>query len=420
MRSFILGLCLLLGLLARPALGQRFADMFSVDAIDVDVVGPTAEDARVGAFREAAKKGWGRLWDKLVDPGYRGKAPPISNAEVYRVVSAFDVSSERMSATRYIARFNITFDPAAVRSALARGGAGYTQARNRSMLLIPLLEEGGAASVYEADNAWAQAWGRFPLIRSSIDYIRADGTLADTVMLNPAVTRYRSAEAVQALLARYRADGMVVAKAVVTRTYPGGPVTGRFMASTGSNPAALDSFTLARRTDAQLGEMFEEAIRRLDVAFSAFAKPERAQIAGPVQLGRAVAVGGTLVLVSTPDAASLASWQQRLRSVRTIGGVTVSELSLGGTSKLRIAANQGRDWLLYELDQRGLRMEADGFMRERLPGDPPIARPKTAEELEAERVSTAGAEPAPPGAPTLPKKPEVMKEAAPVSLLPGQ
>jgi hypothetical protein len=414
MQRLFLFLCLAFGLGASlPATAQRYADMFSVDGIDVDVVGPTAEDARIGAFREAAKKGWGRLWDKLVDPSYRGKAPAISNADVYRVVSAFDVSGERMSATRYIARFAITYDPSAVRSALASGGAGYTQARNRAMLLIPLLEEGGAASVYEADNGWAQAWGRFPLIRSSIEYIRADGTLADTVMLNPAVFRFRSPEATQALLTRYRADGLVTAKAVLKRTYPGGPISGRFFAMAGSSGIVLDQFTLSRPSDRQINEMFEDAIRRIDTAFSAHARPERARTQAPVRLGQTVAVGGTVVMVSTADAAALALWQQRLRTVRTVGAVTVEELALGGTSRLRLSASEGRDWLLYELDQKGLHLEADGFVRERLPGDTPVPRPKTPEELEAERAAAA-----PDATPATTAPPQ--KEPAPVSLLPGQ
>jgi hypothetical protein len=403
-----------------PAEAQRYADIFSIEGIEVDVKGPTAEDARIGAFRVAAKKGWGKLWDKLVDPSYKGKAPAISDADVYRVVSSIDVSNERMSATRYIARISIAFDPGAVRAALSRSGAGFTQSRNRAMLLLPVLIDGGAATVYEPGNPWAVTWAKFPLIRSSIEYIRAEGTLADTMMLNSFVARHRSPEVISSLLARYRADGVVVAKATLTRTFSGGPVSGVFAAYTGNSSTPVDQFTLRRGNDAQLTEMLEEAIKRLDVAFSANAKTQREVVSGPVKLGRVVAVGGIVAMISTPDAAALDSWTSRLRSVRTVGGVTVAELSLGGTSKLRIAANEGRDWLLYELDQRGLRMEGDGFVREKLPGDAAIVRPKTAEEIAAEQEAaiapvtgaTSGPRPAPP-APKLP-------DNAPVDLLPKQ
>jgi hypothetical protein len=240
--------------------------------------------------------------------------------------------------------------------------------------------------------------------------VRAEGTLADTMMLNSFVARNRSPEVIASLLARYRADGVVVAKASLTRTYAGGPVSGVFAAYTGNSVTPVDQFTLRRNSDVQLTEMLEEAIKRLDVAFSANAKTQREVVSGPVKLGRVVAVGGIIAMISTPDAAALESWTARLRNVRTVGGVTVSELSLGGTSKLRIAANEGRDWLLYELDQRGLRMEGDGFLREKLPGDVAIVRPKTADEIAAEQEAAAGV------ATPAPKPPE----NAPVDLLPNQ
>jgi Uncharacterized protein conserved in bacteria (DUF2066) len=402
-------IALLILLICGPAQAQRYADIFSVEGIEVDVKGPTAEDARIGAFRVAAKKGWGKLWDKLVDPSYKGKAPTISDADVYRVVSSIDVSNERMSATRYIARIAIAFDPGAVRAALSRSGAGFTQSRNRAMLLLPVLIDGGAATVYEPGNPWAVTWAKFPLIRSSIEYVRAEGTLADTMMLNAFVARNRSPEVIASLLARYRADGVVVAKASLTRTYPGGPVSGVFAAYTGNNIVPVDQFTLRRANDVQLTDMLEEAIKRLDISFSANAKTQREVVSGPVKLGRVVAVGGIVAMISTPDAAALESWTARLRNVRTVGGVTVSELSLGGTSKLRVAANEGRDWLLYELDQRGLRMEGDGFVREKLPGDANIVRPKTAEEIAAEQEAAQAV--------TVTPKPA---ENAPVDLLPRQ
>jgi hypothetical protein len=415
----ILILFLLFSLTSLPLQAQRYADIFSVEGIEVDVKGPTAEDARIGAFRVAAKKGWSKLWDKLVDPSYKGKAPAISDADVYRVVSSIDVSNERMSATRYIARIAIAFDPGAVRAALSRSGAGFTQSRNRAMLLMPVLIDGGAATVYEPGNPWAVTWAKFPLIRSSIEYIRAEGTLADTMMLNSFVARNRSPEVIASLLGRYRADGVVVAKATLTRTYPGGPVSGVFAAYTGNSIVPVDQFTLRRNSDTLLTEMLEDAIKRLDVAFSANAKTQREVVSGPVKLGRVVAVGGIIAMVSTPDAASLESWTARLRSVRTVGGVTVAELSLGGTSKVRIAANEGRDWLLYELDQRGLRMEGDGFVREKLPGDVAIVRPKTAEEIAAEQEAALAAQATEPGAPVVKPAPKAA-ENAPVDLLPKQ
>jgi hypothetical protein len=387
-----------------PAQAQRYADLFSVDGIEVDVVGPTAQDARVGAFREAARRAWPRLWDKLVEPQFRGQAPKLGDAALGSWVTAYDVANERMSATRYIARITVSFDPRAVRNALAARGAGFTGARSRAMLLLPLLNDGGAPMVYDPANAWAQAWARFPLVRSRIEYIRADSTLADRVLLSPQEVIARDPDRLRTVLQRYRADDVVLARAEITRSFPGGPVSGVFSAYAGSNPEAVTRFRLSRPSDRQLREMYDDAIGRLDAALSLVVRdlPPRTLAQA---IGGARSFGGFTVDVITPDAAALQTMQARLSRVETVRGVSVAALTLGGTSRLAIAHSESTEMLLYALDQAGLRVD-DRLLRDRLPSDVPIPRPKTAEELEAERLAAEGAngaQPAPAPAPAQPR-----------------
>jgi hypothetical protein len=375
-----------------PVAAQRYADLFSVEGIDVDVIGPTAEDARIGAFREAAKKGWKRLWDRLVDPSSKGSAPGLSDGSVTGYVTSIDVSKERMSATRYIATFRIFYDPAAVRRALANAGAGYGGARNKSMLLLPLLVDGGASSVYEPGNIWGEAWAKFPMLRSKVDYIRADGTLADTALLNPTEAMLRNPERTKAMALRYRADGIVVARAALARSYPGGPVTGRFSGYTMTSPGAVTSFVLTAAQDRDLPQMFDEAIRRFDEIFSASDDKVKRQTYGPKPVGVVQAYGGIVGYVSTPDASSLNAWLGRLKSTQTVRSVTTESLSIGGSTELRIAVSETRDFLRWALQQRGLYMEKDGFIRESLPGDPALGRPLTKAEIDAAEQARAEAE----------------------------
>jgi hypothetical protein len=378
--------------IAAPVQAQRYADLFSVEGIEVDVVGPTAEDARIGAFREAAKKGWKRLWDRLVDPSFKGNAPKLNDGDVRSYVTSIDVSRERMSSTRYIATFRIFYDPSAVRRALAGAGAGYGGARNKAMLLLPLLVDGGAASVYEPGNVWAQAWAKFPLLRSKVDYVRADGTLADNALLNPTEVMLRNPERVRAMVNRYRADGIVVARAHLARTFPGGPITGRFSGYTMTSSGPVTSFTLRAPSDRQLAEMFDEAIRRFDTVFSESNDKVKRESYGPKPVGVVQAYGGIVAYVSSPDAASLQSWTSRIKNTQTVRSVSTEALSIGGSSELRIAVSETRDFLRWALQQRGLFMEADGFIREGLPGDPNLTRPKTRAEIEAEERARQEAE----------------------------
>jgi Uncharacterized protein conserved in bacteria (DUF2066) len=404
---------------AVPVQAQRYADLFSVEGIEVDVVGPTAEDARIGAFREAAKKGWKRLWDRLVDPSSKGNAPGLTDGSVSGYVTSIDVSKERMSSTRYIATFRIFYDPSAVRRALAGAGAGYGGARNKAMLLLPLLVDGGASSVYEPGNIWGQAWAKFPLLRSKVDYIRADGTLADTALLNPTEVMLRNPERTKAMSLRYRADGIVVARAALSRTYPGGPVTGRFTGYTMTSPGAVTQFTLTAAKDRDLPTLFDEAIRRFDIVFSASDDKVKRQTYGPKPVGVVQAYGGIVGYISTPDAAALNSWLGRLKSTQTVRSVTTESLSIGGSTELRIAVSETRDYLRWALQQRSLFMERDGFIREALPGDPVLERPQTRAEIEAQERARAEAEEAKKQADADAAAAEI-PQTKPKSLLPTQ
>jgi Uncharacterized protein conserved in bacteria (DUF2066) len=376
---------------AVPAQAQRYADQFSVEGIEVDVVGPTAEDAKVGAFREAAKRGWKRLWDRLADPGRKGGAGGLSDSDVRNVVTSIEISRERMSGKRYIATFRIFYDPSAVRRALSRAGAGFGGGTSKTMLLLPLLVDGGASSVYEPGNIWSTAWAKYPLLRSRVEYVRADGSLADAVLLNATEARLRDPDRLRQLTLRYRSDGVLVARAYVSRTYPTGPVSVNFSGYTMFREAPISVFSLASNTDRDLPMLFEEAIRRLDVAFALSKdKIDRPQFGAP-KFGVVKSFGGLVGFVSTPDKAALDKWTSRIGAAQSIGGVTIQSLSIGGSTELRISSTESREYVRWALQQSGLYMEPDGFVREALPGDVALPRPQSRAELEAERKAAEAA-----------------------------
>ena len=58
----------------------------------------------------------------------------------------------------------------------------------------------------------------------------------------------------------------------------------------------------------------------------------------------------------TPDAATASALEAQLRGTPGVTGVTITSLSLGGTSRLILNYTGGRDMLLYSLDTRGLRL----------------------------------------------------------------
>jgi hypothetical protein len=374
-----------------PVHAQRYADQFSVEGIEVDAVGPSADDAKIGAFREAAKRGWRRLWDRLAEPGSKGGGGGLSDGDVRNVVTSIEISKERMSGKRYIATFRIFYDPSAVRRALARAGAGFGGGTNKTMLLLPLLIDGGASSVYEPANIWSEAWAKYPLLRSRVEYIRADGSLADAVLLNATEARLRDADRMRQLSLRYRSDGVVIARAYVSRSYPTGPVKVNFSGYTMFRESPIEVFSLESKTDTELPILFEEGIRRLDFAFSQSKEKIERQNYNAPKFGVVKSFGGLVGFVSTPDKAALDKWTSRIGAAQSIGSVTIQALSIGGSTELRISSDESREYVRWALQQSGLYMEPDGFIREALPGDAALLKPKSRAELEAERKAAEAA-----------------------------
>ena len=122
-----------------------------------------------------------------------------------------------------------------------------------------------------------------------------------------------------------------------------------------------------------------------------------ADLAPPISAGPLIAltapVSGLEVNVATPDVGAWGAIETALRGTPTVNGVTLLSLSLGGTSRIRIGHSDSHDWLIYNLDQRGLRIDQDeggGRLRRKAPGDVAVVRPLTADEIEARAAAAAG------------------------------
>ena len=83
--------------------------------------------------------------------------------------------------------------------------------------------------------------------------------------------------------------------------------------------------------------------------------------------------------MATPDAATASELESLLRATPGVTAVTITSLSLGGTSRVLIGYDVPRDSLEYALDGRGLRLVIENgqtVLRRRLPSDAPARAPK--------------------------------------------
>ncbi|MFZ4689057.1 MAG: heavy-metal-associated domain-containing protein [Polymorphobacter sp.] len=388
---------------------------YAVAGIDVDVSAPNPEAARTAAFRIAQRKAWPLLWSRLTG-GPASAAPRLSDGQLDSIVSGIESQGERFSMTRYIARLGVIFDRSRTGAFFAGSGA---MLQSPPMLLLPLLSDGGVRTLYQAKTAWRAAWQRYRENVTPLDYVLAAGSASDNMLLtNWQVTRPDRASW-RNILNRFDTVDVLTAEARLTRAWPGGPVTGLFIARHGPDATELARVTLQAADDDGVDAMLDAGVRQIDEFYAIALRDGRlrsepdltADLAPLIGMGPMIGmpvgddagvdaeVSSLEAAMATPDAATASALESGLRGTPGVTGVTITSLSLGGTTRLILTYTGARDALLFALDSRGLRLVAENgelVLRRRRDGEAAVPRPAALLPVPA----TAPAAPAfPPAAP---------------------
>jgi hypothetical protein len=422
-------LLLLLALFAGPPLRAQESEgssgsAYAVAGIDVDVAAPTPEAGRNAAFRIAQRRAWPLLWARLTgNPA--GAAPHLSDGQLDSIVAGIESQGERFSMTRYIARLGVIFD----RSRTGEYFAGSaTTLQSPPMLLLPVFSDGGVRTLYQSKTPWRAAWRRYRENVTPVDYVLAMGSAGDNVLLTNWQVMRPDRASWRNILNRFDTVDVLTAEARLTRQWPGGPVIGLFIARHGPDATELARVTLRAADDDGIDAMLDAGVRKLDEIYSMALRDGRlrsepdltADLAPIIGLaptigtpevggeGDVATAGASLeAAMATPDAATANSLEAALRGTPGVTGVTITSLSLGGTSRLILTYSVARDALQYALDGRGLRLVTENgetVVRRRREGDAPVPRPAAmAVELPASPEPPATPQPATPvGLPPAP------------------
>lgn len=354
---------------------------FEVNGVAVDVSGKTAEQARSFGWRLAQRRGWAALWAR-VNHSTPDAAPKLSDGQLDGLVAGIEVQDEEVGPTRYIAHLGVLFDRARAGPFLGTAEAGQ---RSVPMLVIPVMWSGGVAQSFEHRTEWQKAWARFRSGASPINYVRPVGTGLDPLVLNwgqamrPGRARWRQ------ILDQYGASDVVVPVVQIVRAYPGGPVTGHFLALHGPDAQVVARFDLQAPDSDALPRMLDEGVRRIDDAYAQALTagdlgpdtslstepppppelPEEAPVeSSDTAVSSAAALPGAqstfVVQVDTPDDNTLVDAQGRLRGLPGVSRVTVDSVALGGVSVLRVAFGGDADAFRSALAAAGYTAEDTG------------------------------------------------------------
>ncbi len=398
-KALIIGLALLAGLGGAALVAQIEGDRgippiasngdFEVRGIAVNVSGDNAEDARTNGWREAQRKGWEKLW---ASNGSGGAAPGLDDATLDSMVSAIVVENEQIGPRRYIGTLGVIFDRARTGERLGMTGA---KARSAPVLVIPVLYQGGVATVFETRTPWQKAWAEYRTGNSAVDYVRPAGSGSDSLLLTAGQLDRRSRNWWRLILDEFGAADVIMPIARLDREYPGGPVHGTFTARYGPDNRFLGSFTLNAKSEADLPRMLEEAIGRLDriytdalaggllrpdptlsmvpevdarlieqiIATQAPVRSATPTAAGPQAEASAVpttaaVTSNVTVQFTTADAAAVDAGMAALRSIAGVRSAVSTSIAIGGTSVMRVTYAGEIDALAAALRAQGWRVNA--------------------------------------------------------------
>lgn len=365
---------------------------YEVGGVAVDVFGKDADSARMAGWRLAQRKGWKLLWSRTNGQPVAA-APSLSDSTLDSIVAGIVVEDEEIGPRRYIARLGVLFDRARTGQLLGAHGDGQ---RSPPMLVIPVMWSGATPTSFETRNEWQRAWARFRPGGSPIDYVRPIGTGSDPLLLNVAQAGRPGRGWWRMILDQFGAADVIVPEATIERSWPGGPVTGRFTARHGPDDHVLGSFTLRAPNGDALPAMMDEGVRRIDEIYSHALRTgllkadptlvideEPEELSDEEFANESVAeISPTAVFynvqVETPDAAALGGAEASLRGVPGVRAVETTSLALGGTSVLSVGFEGEISALRVALQARGWRVdEGPGTLRIRraAPAAPPAAAP---------------------------------------------
>lgn len=196
-------------LIPAVAHAQGDAGVFRVSGIEVDATAADAVTAQQQALAEGQAEGLQRLLRRLVPAEEHARLPVPSPSSVERYVQNFEITSEELSRTRYLATLTVSYDPDAVRELLQAESLGFAETPSAPVLVLPLWQSPDGLRLWPDDNPWWQAWADHLDPERLLRLILPLGDVEDMVTLTPTQAEAGEPGPMTALAARYGAGDVL-------------------------------------------------------------------------------------------------------------------------------------------------------------------------------------------------------------------
>ena len=335
--AFVAALC---AFAPGAASAQGRDTVYAVSGIRVDETAANAAEAQQAGIAAAQRIGMQRLIHRLVPSSeLAARSLPATDALdpmlIERMVQSVDVEEERRSATRYIGRLTVRFDPVGVRSLLRQQNFTVIDTRTAPVLVAP---QAAAGTAPEVAALWRETWERGGFANELAPLAVAPAALQGAPDWNAAAPHAQQAAAASALYATLRMQGTTASAELVevsdAQRRDRGVVTAR-MSST--EPEAVR---------AALASLAEQASMRLQDEWKA-----RAAVGG-AQRGRISASA----IYSDQE-----QWERIKGALEAAARTLISEIRIeavgreGALVSFSFVGDEAQ--LAAELERRGIRLE---------------------------------------------------------------
>jgi Uncharacterized protein conserved in bacteria (DUF2066) len=160
-----------------PAFGQDSEEAYSA-TVKVDATAENTATARELARIDGQRRALAAVIERLSGSSETVKPPKLDDKTITGMVDSFEVANERMSAVRYIADYTFHFRPSKVRrlvrvadtapqesgnkSATEGAAKPPPETANRTVIVLPVYQDGSTITLWDDPNAWRAAWAQRP------------------------------------------------------------------------------------------------------------------------------------------------------------------------------------------------------------------------------------------------------------------
>ena len=368
----IAALCLfLIGTGGERAVAQQSDETFTIHDVQVDASAASSAQAREIAIANGEKQAIQRLFDGMVLKRDQPFLPNLDVSQIAALVDGVSVADEKVSRTRYLARLTVYFKVEDIRTLLQRAGIAFSETKAKPVLVLPVLETDGYATLWTNPNPWLSAWQAYDQTDSHVPFILPKGGAQEAASISAEDVITGNPDTIMKLADAYQIDDVYLAYGRLERDpYSGKVVMRALFLRFGTMPAVLGDDMVQAPMDAMPAD-------RLPALMSSAVGTTVEDMKDDWKRQTLVHYGAEVSLAATVPVATLADWvrvRRKLENTPVIRDVSVTSMTvheariaikyLGNQqqlalalaqSDLQLAQNDAGDWTVTATDTRASR-----------------------------------------------------------------